>query len=344
MFSLRNAIIAVVVLIATGVGVQIASGALTQVTVVFTIDETDPAGFTNPVDDDCPLGSPCKVKSDLTVADNNQLAASVTSISPTAFRGVGGTSIPNYTVVGNTHVVVWWDAFSTTCSSPSILKVKVDSAKDFRDGGLHGEPGVLDNTTPEALGMTGVWPTRLQSDLRVSTLLASGHPVLRRSVAVLDGPAGITQIPVNLLSFDVSDGSGFAGLTLTGTYNVAVVGDPTTPPTGSMCTPMSSNSLLLGRTASNPTLLECALPGTHTMRTVLTRESGGVLVIDANVSDDVTCSGVVGGIAEVHPLEPDAAAAGTGSSATGTPLLAGLAGGSLLLVAAAWYVRRRWVA
>ncbi len=82
-----------------------------------------------------------------------------------------------------------------------------------------------------ALGMTTVWPTRLESDLRVSQLLDSGHPVLRRSVAVLvldlPWPLPDIQVPVNLLSFDVSDGVGFGGLTLQGTYNVAVVGDPT---------------------------------------------------------------------------------------------------------------------
>ena len=344
MFSLRNAIIAVLVLIATGVGVQIASAV---VTVVFTIDETDPAGFTNPVDDDCPLGSPCKVKSDLNVTDTNQLASSVTSISPTAFEGTPGILIPNgTTVVGNTHVIVWWDAFTTSCSSPTILKVKIDSTKDFLDGGIKYEVADADCTvTPEALGMTNVWPTCLEKDLRVSELVDSGHPVGRRSVAVLDGPAGLTKIPVNLLSFDVSDGNGFAGLTLKGTYNVAVVGNPTSPPGGSMCTPMSSNSLLLGRTAAWLTLLTCKLPGTHTMTTVLTRESGGVLVKDAEVSDTVKCSGTVGGVAEFTPLEPEAAAAGTGSSPTSTPLLAGLAaGGALLLAGGAWYARRRWVA
>ncbi len=68
MFSLRNALIVVLVLIATGLGVWIASAALTSVTVVYTIDDKDPAGFTNPVDDDCPVGAPCKVKSDLNVA------------------------------------------------------------------------------------------------------------------------------------------------------------------------------------------------------------------------------------------------------------------------------------
>jgi len=342
-FSLRNALILVLVLIATGVGVQIASAV---VTVVFTIDETDPAGFTDPVDDDCPLGSPCKVKSGLDVSDSNQHPSSVTSISPTAFGGTIGTLIPNDTVVGNTRVIMWWDPFSSSCSSPSWLKVKVDSTKDFLDGGLHGEPGVLDNSTPEALGMTTVWPTLLQSDLRVKYMLDHGHPVLRRSVAVLDGPVGITQIPVNLLSFDVSDGNGFTGLTLKGTYNVAVVGDPTTPPpVGSMCTPMSSSALLLGRTAAGLMLLTCNLPGTHTMTTVLTRESGGVLVKDAEVSDTVSCSGTVGGIAEFTPLEPEAAAAGTASSPTSMPLLAGLAaGGALLLAGGAWYARRRWVA
>jgi hypothetical protein len=338
--SLRNALIVVLVLIATGLGVWIASAALTQVTVVFTIDETDPAGFTNPVDDDCPIGSPCKVKSDLNVADNNQPAASVTSISPTAFVGVGGTSIPNgTTVVGNTHVVVWWDAFSASCSSPSWLKVEIDSTKDFLDGGIKGE--VADDITQDALGMTGVWPTRLETDLRVSYMLSHSHPVLRRSVAVLDGPAGLTKIPINLLSFDVSDGNGFAGLTLKGTYNVAVVGDPTTPPPPgtSMCTPMSSVSILLGEAAVGFMLQTCEAAGTHTMTTVLTRESGGVLVIDANKSDTVTCSIPVGGIAEYPDI---AGPAGKSSSLPSGALAGAAAAGAVVLAGTAWYARRRW--
>jgi hypothetical protein len=339
--SLRNALILVLALVAIGLGVRIASAALSQVTVAFTVDEANPASFTNPVDDDCPVGWPCKVKSDLNVADNNQLAASVTSISPTAFTGAIGTLIPNGTVVGNTHVSVWWDAFSSNCSSLSILKVKVEDTKDFLDGGIKGE--VSDDSSQEALGSPILWPTRLETDLRVSYLLSTGHPVARRSVTVLDGPLGIEHIPVNLLSFDVSDGDGFAGLTLQGTYNVAVVGDPTSPPSGSMCTPMASNSLLLGQAASR-TLLRCQVPGTHTMTTVLTRESGGSLVIDANVSDTVSCSTPVGGIAEFDSPAPDAAAGGSGSSAPGAPLLAGLAvGGCLLLAGGAWYARRRWV-
>jgi len=336
--SLRNALILVLALVAIGLGARIASAAFTQVTVAFTVDEANPAGFTNPVDDDCPVGWPCKVKSDLNVADEDQLAASVTTISPTAFSGAVGTLIPNGTVVGNSHVIVWW-APTGNCSS--ILVTKVEDTKDFLDGGIKYE--VSDDGSQEALGSPIVWPTRLETDLRVSQLIASGHPVARRSVAVLDGPFEIGQIPVNLLSFDVSDGNGFGGLTLQGTYNVAVVGDPTSPPTGAMCTPMASNSLLLGQAAGR-TLLRCQVPGTHTMTTVLTRESGGSLVFDATESDTVGCSTPVGGIAEFDPLEPDAAAGGTGSSAPGAPLLAGMAaGGCLLLAGGAWYARRRWV-
>ena len=347
MFSLRNALIAVLVLIATGLGVWVASAALSQVTTVFTIDETDPAGFTNPVDDDCPIGAPCKVKSDLSVLDEDQPAASVTSISPTAFGGTVGTLIPNGTVVGNTHVIVWWFP-SGSCSSPAF-KTKVDSTKDFLDGAVKGE--VPDDHTQAALGDTSKWPWLLENDLRVSQLLYGvqpdphPHPVLRRSVAVLNGPFGLGNIPINLLSFDVSDGVGFGGLTLQGTYNVAVVGDPTPPTSVAMCTPMSSNGLLLGKTAAGLELLTCQALGTHTMTTVLTREVGGALVFDATVSDTATCfTAAVGGIAEFTPLEPDAAAGQPSSSVPSTPLLAGLAaGGALLLAGGAWYARRRWL-
>ncbi len=71
MFSPRRALVVLLVIIAAGAGVWIASAALTQVTVVYTIDETDPASLTSPVGDDCLVGVPCKVKSDLAVADTN---------------------------------------------------------------------------------------------------------------------------------------------------------------------------------------------------------------------------------------------------------------------------------
>jgi len=338
-FSLRNALIMVLVLIATGLGVWIASAAYT-VTSVYTIDEKDPSGFTDPVDDDCPLGSPCKVKSDLNVTDNGQAIPSVTSISPGAFRGVDGTSIPNSTVVGRAHVS-WHYQLIGTCSSTSTL---IDDTKDFLDGGLKGEVGVPNDGTIDALSDPTVWPTLLENDLRVKYMLDRGHTLLRRSVAVIDGGAMLIDVPINLLSFDVSNGDGFAGLTLRGSYNVAVSGVPGVS-LPSTCTPMTNNSWVLGETADRLMLLTCNLPGTHTMTTVLTHESGGVLVKDTEVSDAVKCSGTVGGIAEFTPLEPEAAAAGTGSSPTSTPLLAGLAvGGALLLAGGAWYARRRLVA
>jgi len=336
--SLRNALIVVLVLIATGLGVRIASGALTQVTTVVTIDQRDPAALTDPVDDDCPVGMACKVKSDLNVADVDQPVSSVTSISPTAFTGVVGTLIPNGDVVGKTDVIVHW-TFLGSCSSSSPT---IEGTNDFLDGGIKGE--VDDDPDPDALDDTDFWPTLLEKDLRVEYLLTTtGHTLLRRSVAVLDFdlpfPYPNIQVPVNLLSFDVSDGDGFGGLTLQGTYNVAVVGDPTSPPGGTMCTPMTSDSLLLGKTAAGLELLTCEASGTHTMTTVLTRESGGVLVIDANKSDTVTCSIPVGGVAEYPDI---AGPAGKSSSLPSGALAGAAAAGAVVLAGTAWYARRRW--
>jgi hypothetical protein len=213
----------------------------------------------------------------------------------------------------------------------------MDDTKNFLDGGLKGE--VSDDGSQDALKSTNVWPTLLEDDLRVKYLLDTGHQLRRRSLAVLDGGTS-----VNLLSFDVSDGNGFAGLTQRGTYNVAVTRNPTVD-TAASCTPFTSNSLLLGETAAGRGLLRCYEEGTHTMTTVLTHDADPDVVVDNTVTDAVVCSaGSVGGLAEFDPLQPEAAADGTGSSAPGTPLLAGLAaGGALLLAGGAWYARRRWV-
>jgi hypothetical protein len=339
-FSLRNALIVVLVLIATGAGVWVASAALTQVTVVFTIDETDPAGFTNPVDDDCPVGVPCKAQSVVNVADVNQPADSVTSISPDAFLGAPGTSIPNGTVVGNTHVVAKYAA-TGDCSD---LKLTIDKTADFLDGVIKGEvlPG---DGSAAALESTAVWPTRLESDLRVSQLLASGHPVLRRSVAVivykpLDPLPPEIRTPINLLSFYVWDGISFGGLTMKGIYNVAVAGDPTTPRTDAMCTPMTNAGLLLGQTAAGLTLQECQAQGRHTMTTVLTHDAAPNVVVDATVSDTINCSIPVGGIAEYPEI---AGSAGKSSSLPFGALAGAAAAGAVVLVGGAWYARRRWV-
>jgi len=339
-FSLRNALTAVLVIIATGAGVLVAGATLSQVTVDYTMDGNAPASTATPVGDDCPVGVPCKVQSVLNVADTNQPASSLTTISPTAFEGAPGTLIPNGDVVGNTHVVVKYAAVGG-CSWP---KVPIDATSNFRDGGLHGELGIEDDDTQEALGRTDVWPTLLEYDLRVSQLLNGvepnphPHPVVRRSVAVL--LPDTLKIPINLLSFDVSDGYGFGGLTLQGTYNVAVVGDPTDTPTGAMCTPMTSTGLLLGRTAAGLILQTCEEEGAHTMTTVLTRESGGALVFDATVSDPdpVSCSISVGGIAEYPEI---AGPAGKSSSLPAGALAGAAAAGAILLVGGAWYARRR---
>jgi hypothetical protein len=333
-FPLRNALTAVVVIIVAGAGVLVAGATLSQVTVDYNIDGSDPASTATPIGVDCPIGAPCKVQSVFNVADTNQPAGSLTSISPAAFQGIIGTSIDNGTVVGNTHVVVKY-AVTGGCSWP---KVTIDETGNFLDGAVKGE--VPDDGSAAALGDTSKWPTRLESDLRVSQLRASGHPVGRRSVAVLvyQPPIGPEmQIPINLLSFDVSDGNGFGGLTLQGTYNVAVVGDPTSPLTGSLCTPMTSTGLLLGETDTGLTLQTCEEEGLHTMTTVLTRESGGALVFDATVSDTVSCSTSVGGMQEL----PDVAAAAGGSSSPPYAALAGAAACVVVLAAGGWYARRR---
>jgi hypothetical protein len=150
------------------------------------------------------------------------------------------------------------------------------------------------------------------------------------------------KIPVNLLSFDVSDGYGFGGLTLQGTYNVAVVGDPETALPGAMCTPMTSIGLLLGKTAAGLTLLTCEASGTHVMRTVLTREVGGALVFDVDppVSDTVNCSLAVGGIAEYPDI---AESAGKSSPLPSSALAGAAAAAAVVLVGGAWYARRRWL-
>jgi hypothetical protein len=338
-FSLRNTLIAVLVLIATGAGVLVAGATLDHVSVDYTMDENAPASTATPVGDDCPVGVPCKVQSVLNVApDVDQPADSVTSISPDAFLGPPGTSIPNGDVVGNTHVVAW---YSRSGDCTEFIKPPIDLKADFLDGGIKGE--VADGDCPDALESTDLWPTCLESDLRVSHLLDSSHPVLRRSVAVIVfKPPLFPEIrtPINLLSFYVWDGVSFGGLTLRGIYNVAVVGDPTDIPEDAMCTPMTNTGLLLGQTAAGLTLQACVAQGTHRMTTVLTHDAGTDVVVDANVSDTVNCFIPVGGIAEYPDI---AESVGKSSPLPSSAFAGAAAAAAVVLVGGAWYARRRWL-
>ena len=342
MLSLRNALIAVLVLIATGAGVLVAGATLNNVSVDYTMDENAPASTATPVGDDCPVGVPCKVQSVLNVApDVDQPTDSVTSISPEAFQGALGTSIPNGALVGNTRVVA---KYSDNGQCTDAIRPTIDKTADFLDGMVKGEDPDTESGDAGALELTTVWPTRLESDLRVKYLLNSipPHPVLRRSVAVividLPWPFDDIETPINLLSFYVWDGNGFGGLTTKGIYNVAVVGDPTDPPSGAMCTPMTNTGLLLGETAAGLTLQACVAQGRHTMTTVLTHDAGTDVVVDANVSDIVTSFIPVGGIAEYPEI---AGPAGKSSSLPAGALAGAAAAGAILLVGGAWYARRR---
>jgi hypothetical protein len=337
--SLKIRLIGICLVVVAGLGIWGANAALTQVTLVTTIDENNPAATSTPVGKDCPVGVPCKLQSVVTVSDSNQLADSLTSISTFAFQGALGPSIPNGTLVGNTRITGW---YSVGGHCTDLLKPSIDQTADFLDGGLKGE--VADASTKEALGDPTVWPTRLESDLRVAYLLSTGHQIVRRSVAVIVihiPLVGDITMPVNLLAFNVSDGNGFAGLTLRGVYNVAVAGDPTEIPTSALCTPSTSSGLLLGKSAAGLTLNACQWVGPQTMTSVLTHDSSGTIVIDATPTDTVTCSlTVVGGMAEL-PAQSGPVAGSDGSSSTTMFAIAAIAGGLLLVVTGGWYARKR---
>jgi hypothetical protein len=76
------------------------------------------------------------------------------------------------------------------------------------------------------------------------------------------------------------------------------------------------------------------------MTTVLTHDAAPNVVVDATVSDTVTCFGLVGGVAEYPEI---AGPAGKSSSLPSGALAGAAAAGAALLVGGAWYARRRWV-
>src|SRR3972149_234723 len=111
MFSLKKSLFLAVLAVAVArpaarLGLQMASAAFSQASSTVTVDEVAAASLTNPVDDDCPVGVPCKVKGSLTVNDAAQPASSPTAIFPGAFQFPSGASVVNGHIVGNVHANV----------------------------------------------------------------------------------------------------------------------------------------------------------------------------------------------------------------------------------------------
>lgn len=248
-----------------------------------TVDEVDASSLTPPVDDDCPVGVPCKLGADIDVTDDGAPLPSITTILPPAFDPPDGTAVPDGRVTGNLHVLAHF-VLSGACTSASPV---IDATASFMDAAIKGEGA--DDATSAALADPTVWPTRLESDLRLAQLLGNGQSIVARYLTVLAGPLGI-QIPVNLLFVDVSDGNGFAGLTHAGTYAIAVIGDPSVVPPVIQCTPLNADYILLGETAQGETLMTCLEAGAHTVTNVFSRNVSGSIVLDGTASDTVNCS------------------------------------------------------
>src|SRR3972149_10625094 len=112
LLSLRNfLLLAVLALLVAGagwwLGPRLARAPLAGAWGTVTVDETNPATFTNPVDDDCPVGASCKIMTDLDVTDDGAPLPALTTIFPGAFQWPDATSIPNGRTAGHLHDVAY---------------------------------------------------------------------------------------------------------------------------------------------------------------------------------------------------------------------------------------------
>ena len=250
---------------------------------VITIDDTDPdSPIPFPSSADCSPGLPCRVLFDLDIdVQGESTLLGLTGISDPAFHLENGTAITNNDITG-------WIQFTIRTILDNCSNPLSDNA-NLVDGALLGEKD--NDDTLDALFNPAVWPTRLESDARVVELRGSGHTIIRRAVATDLAIFGVS-IPINIVSFDVSDGNGFGDLTIPGTYAVVIVGDPSAPfLEGLVCTPILVDTVILGETpgGGGQVLFRCDTGGPHTFAMVAT--SAGSTFVEAVLEDNSNSCG-----------------------------------------------------
>ncbi len=228
-----------------------------------TLDEVAPADpFTLPVDDDCPVGVPCKAWWQLTIPDGQPgrttFPNSGTPLSILAGSiSVGGDALtPDGAIVGR-----------------ALVSERIGLIGNCGTGGMFNGDGIILDATTNPSTTTGSsadlnsfanWPTQLNG---VRDAVLSSHPgaVLYARWLLPGGPA------TNLLTFRLPDGS---------IATLGITGDPGEVPVTEDCGPETISLIFLGVSLDNPStplneggvpLITCTTAGTQNFQTSVDR-------------------------------------------------------------------------
>jgi len=260
-----------------------------------TIDETSPADPTvAPVDDDCPVGVPCKVRTTVAIAPGDAVLP-IASVTSNAFYVAHGGTVPNGIRVGTT-------GFATSLSISTVGPCETN-AIPYASGTVLVDAAIDPQTTtrsPADLASPAHWPSQLNDELlRIATHVHS--PALwARYVGVYEVRIGQLEyyVPINILVIRAPDGS---------YVSAYLVGDPSSRnPDGTMelggpeirlCSPFVFQTTIQGLALdlADPTdpavygLRVCLAPGPHPFAAIfIPLLPGGTPIVRV---DAAACSG-----------------------------------------------------
>ena len=257
-----------------------------------TIDETSPADPTvAPVDDDCPVGVPCKVRTTVAIAPGDAVLP-IASVTSSAFWVAPDATVPNGLLVGTT-------GFSTTLSVSTVGPCETN-AIPYSSGTALVDATINPQTTthtPSDLASPIHWPSQLNDELLQIAVHVHSPALWARYVGVYEVHIGTIEyyVPINVLVIRAPDGS---------YVSAYLVGDPSSRnadgtmklggPDIHLCSPFVFQTTINGLAVdpAGPSfhgLRVCLAPGPHPFAAVfIPLLPGGTPIVRV---DAATCSG-----------------------------------------------------
>ncbi len=258
-----------------------------------SIDDADSADPTiAPVDDDCPVGVPCKIRSTVAIAPGDP-ALPIASVTGDAFFVAPDAYVPNGLRVGAT-------GFSTTLAISTVGPCETN-AIPYSSGTALADATIDPRTTTHSttdLASPDHWPAQLNDELVQIALQVKSPALWARYVGVYELHIGQADyyVPVNVLVIRAPDGS---------YVSASLVGDPSSRnadgsmklggPEIHLCSPFISSTTIQGL-AVNPAngdlygIRVCLAPGPHVFAAVFLPLDGTGPVFRF---DSATCSGTL---------------------------------------------------
>ena len=238
-----------------------------------TIDETNPAQpDIPPVDDQCPLGVPCKTQTFAAIGPDQPLIP-IASVTPPAFFVASDGDVPNGAPVGlvSFQVVIAVGTAGTvgTVGSCETDGFPVSGQALLRDATT--DPTTTTNSAPVLIAVNE-WPGQLNDEVEIVKAHIPSAQLWARYVGALqisgDGISAI--VPINVLVFRLLDGSHLSVYLIDDPSATVLADDGSLelPLYGvSLCSPFIAQTTIMGVTAGpggepHP-LRVCLAPGEH---------------------------------------------------------------------------------